>query len=160
MNKIKKILAPTDISELSKVGVRWALEIAKSDGAEVIVYHVVRHPILFHDDDFSPDMTLPVIDEIVEERKKLLEEYLKGHFADLTPGLKISIVVEMGIPYRVILDKAEKEKADLIVMSTHGRTGLIHMLIGSVTERVVREAICPVLSIRPVEAAKAAKATA
>lgn len=159
MSKIKKILAPTDISDLSRAGVRRALEMAKAEGAEVIVYHAVRHPILFHD-DYPPGPDFPLIDDIIDERKKLLEDYMKGHFADLTPGLKVTTVVEMGIPYRAIVDKALKEKVDLIVMSTHGRTGLIHMLIGSVTERVVREAICPVLSIRPVEAAKEVRAVA
>lgn len=160
MDKIKKILAPTDISELSKAGVRRALEMAKSEGAEVIVYNVVRHPILFHDDGFSPEMALPLIDEIVEERRRMLADYLRSYFADLMSGVKISMAVEMGVPYHAILEKAEKEHVDLIVMSTHGRTGLIHMFIGSVTERVVREATCPVLSIRPVEAAKAVKAAA
>jgi nucleotide-binding universal stress UspA family protein len=159
MDKIKKILAPTDISELSRAGLRRALEMAKSEGAEVIVYHVVRHPILFHD-DLTPAAEIPLIDEIIEERKRLLDDYLKWHFADLTPALKISAIVEMGIPFQAILDKANKEKVDLIVMSTHGRTGLIHILIGSVTERVVRGAICPVLSIRPAEVAKAEKAAA
>ncbi len=159
MEKLKKILAPTDISELSRAGVRRALEMAKSDGAEVIVYHVVRHPILFHD-DFASAPDFPLIEDIIEERKGLLEDYMKRHFADLTPSLKVSTMVEMGIHYRAILDKATKENVDLIVMSTHGRTGLTHMLIGSVTERVVREAICPVLSIRPVEAVAKAKAAA
>jgi len=158
MDKIKKILAPTDISELSRAGVRRALEMAKSDGAEVIVYHVVRHPILFHED--FPPADLPLIDDIIEERKRLLEDYMKRHFADLTPGLKVSTMVEMGIHYRAILDKATKENVDLIVMSTHGRTGLMHALIGSVTERVVREALCPVLSIRPSEATMKVRAAA
>jgi len=158
MEKLKKILAPTDISDLSRAGVRRALEMAKSDGAEVIVHHVVRHPVLFHDEFPAADFSL--IDEIIEERKRLLEDYMKRHFADLTPGLKVSTMVEMGIPYRAIPDKARKENVDLIVMSTHGRTGLMHALIGSVTERVVREAICPVLSIRPVEAVAKAKAAA
>jgi len=158
MEKLKKILAPTDISELSRAGVRRALEMAKSDGAEVIVYHVVRHPILFHDE--FPSADLPLIDDIIEERKKLLEDYMKRHFADLTPGLKVSMIVEMGIHYRAILDKAHRENVDLIVMSTHGRTGLTHILIGSVTERVVREALCPVLSIRPSEATMKARVAA
>jgi nucleotide-binding universal stress UspA family protein len=158
MNKIRKILAPTDISELSKAGVRRALEMAKSDGAEVIVYHVVRHPILFHDDYVPMDLSL--MDEIVEERKRLLADYLKWNFADLMRDMKVSTIVEMGIPYEAILDRARKENVDLIVMSTHGRSGMIHMVIGSVTERVVRESVCPVLSIRPVEVVTAAKAAA
>lgn len=159
MDKMKKILAPTDISDLSKAGVRRALEMAGADGAEVIIYHVARHPILLHD-DLAPAAEFPLIDEILEERKKSLDDYLKWNFSDLTRGLKVSAVVEMGIPSEAILNKAHKEKVDLIVMSTHGRTGVMHMLIGSVTERVVREALCPVLSIRPVGAAKAAKRAA
>jgi nucleotide-binding universal stress UspA family protein len=95
------------------------------------------------------------MDEILDERRKALDDYLAILMADLTPGVKISTAVEMGVPFQAILDKAEKENVDLIVMSTHGRTGLRHVLIGSVTERVVREARCPVLSIRPAEAAKA-----
>jgi nucleotide-binding universal stress UspA family protein len=158
MNNIKKILAPTDISDLSVAGLRRALEMAKASGAEVIVQHVVRQPILFHSD--FPPADIPLIADIVAERKSLLEDYMEWNFADLTPGLKVSIIVETGIPYAAILDKARKENVDLIVMSTHGRTGLMHVLIGSVTERVVRQALCPVLSIRPAEAMKAAKAAA
>jgi nucleotide-binding universal stress UspA family protein len=154
MNRIKKILAPTDISHLSEAGVRRALEIAKATGAEVLVYHAVRYPVLFHD-DIMPAAEIPLMDEILDERRKALDDYLAILMADLTPGVKISTAVEMGVPFQAILDKAEKENVDLIVMSTHGRTGLRHVLIGSVTERVVREARCPVLSIRPAEAAKA-----
>jgi universal stress protein A len=57
--------------------------------------------------------------------------------------------VVVGIPYRKIVDVAEEEKIDLIVMTTHGRTGLSHLVMGSVAEKIVRTAPCPVLTIRP-----------
>lgn len=66
-------------------------------------------------------------------------------------GLKIREEVEIGIPAEKIVEKAAAEGVDMIMMSTHGRSGLRHFLIGSVTERVVRLAACPVLSVRPSE---------
>jgi nucleotide-binding universal stress UspA family protein len=86
-----------------------------------------------------------------------LEEFLKEHLADSSPGAKIRHEVEIGIPHKRIVEKAAEEGADLIVMSTHGRSGLFHMLIGSVTEKVVRRASCPVLSIHPVKESEGAR---
>lgn len=152
MEKIKKILAPTDLSELSLGGVRYALEMAKSEGAEVIVHYVIVYPTLFHTDSSPEDF--PPVGELLENNKRLLNSYLMYHFADLTRTVKVRQQVELGVPHSAIVEKAEKEGVDLIVMSTHGRTGLSHMLIGSVTERVVRKATCPVLSIHPKVEAK------
>jgi nucleotide-binding universal stress UspA family protein len=152
MDKIKKILAPTDLSELSLGGVRYALEIAKSEGAEVIVYYVIVYPTLFHTDSSEVDSLLA--DEFLENGKRLLNSYLTYHFANLMRRVKVRHLAEPGVPHSAIVEKAEKERVDLIVMSTHGRTGLSHMLIGSVTERVVRKASCPVLSIHPKVEAK------
>src|SRR5262245_40799268 len=64
---------------------------------------------------------------------------------------KLNRSSELGVPYRKIVEKAEAERADLIVMSTHGRTGIDYMLVGSVTQKVVARASCPVLSIRPAD---------
>ena len=68
-----------------------------------------------------------------------------------THGSQVEVTrrVVVGIPYRKIVDLAEEEKSDLIVMTTHGRTGLSHLVMGSVTEKIVRTAPCPVLTIRP-----------
>lgn len=63
--------------------------------------------------------------------------------------VKVRQIVEIGVPYKRIVEKAEEEGVDMIIMSTHGRSGFDHMLIGGVTEKVVRRASCPVLSIRP-----------
>lgn len=148
MNKIKKILAPTDLSDLSLTGVRSALEMASSEeGSEVIVYHVIGleeaspHDEMFRAEFFSS--------WLLKDREKFLAELLRTNYAEIISKVKIRQEVNIGIPAQRILEKAVKEGADMIVMCTHGRTGLLHMLIGSVTEKVVRRAPCPVLSIPP-----------
>jgi nucleotide-binding universal stress UspA family protein len=150
MLRIKRILAPTDLSELSQDGVRAALEIARSEDAEVIVYHVIEHKepsgrtVVFHDECTTHA-------KLIDERKKLLAAFVRENFADLTSDVEIIQEVEVGVPYRKILDRANDAGADLIVMSTHGRTGLLYGLIGSVAETVVRLASCPVLTIHPIK---------
>ena len=145
MNKIKKILAPTDLSELSKVGLRPALEMAESQGAEVIVYHVVGlfEEWLARHNEFSS------VAQLIEKREQMLARFLKKSFADLLSQVSVREEVEGGVPYKMIVEKAGEEAVDIIVMSTHGWSGLSHMFIGSVTEKVVARATCPVLSIRP-----------
>jgi nucleotide-binding universal stress UspA family protein len=143
MDKIKKILAPTDFSEASGVGVRSAINLARAQGAEVIVYHVIAIAEDWTDkhEEFMP------VRSLLDERKRLLDEFLRKNFSDVFPEVTIRQEVELGSPYKNIVDKAASEDVDLIVMSTHGRTGLAHMLMGSVTEKVVGHSRCPVLSI-------------
>lgn len=154
MNAVKRILAPADLSNLSTVGVCRALEIAdSSEGAEVIIYNVITleetpypHAVVewvASQAEFSP------VRETVEERRTLLAQFVVRNFADLISKIKIREEVEIGVPYKKIVEKAAAERVDMIVMCTHGRTGLLHMLIGSVTEQVVRRALCPVLSVPP-----------
>ena len=153
MDNIKKILAPTDFSELSQAGVRHALELAKAFGAEVTVYHVVSSAELME----YPKETVEGLDEHplhtlrhpLETYQQVMSRFLKKHFSDLIPGVKIREKVELGAPDKNIVSLAEQEGSDMIVMSTHGRTGLSHILVGSVTEKVVRQAHCPVFSIHP-----------
>lgn len=149
MGKIKRILAPTDLSELSTVGVRYALNLARALGAEVTVYHVVNQEDLAQ----SPN-------PVLERYQLALARFLNDHFSDLTPWLKVRERLEIGRPEENIVERARKEGSDLIVISTHGRTGLSHVLVGSVTEKVVRTAPCPVLSIRPQHAEKTAQKAA
>lgn len=164
MDRIKKILAPTDLSELSQVGVRYALNLARTLSAEVTVYHVVDSNEIARygekirrglgDYQFSPGA--PILDQY----QLALSRFLNEHFSDLLPRVKLREKVEMGLPEKNIVEEAKKEGVDLIIISTHGRTGLSHMLLGSVTEKVVRTAPCPVLSIRPAEEQKASQKVA
>ena len=135
MDILKKILAPTDFSELSARGVRYACQLAKDVGAEVIIFNVV------------------IVDESginkreVEEHKQRLNEFVAKNVAEVGANLRIREVVNAGQPYGCIVDCAENERIDLIVMSSHGRSGLSRMMIGSVTDKVLRCAPCPVLVV-------------
>ncbi len=149
--KINKILAPTDFSELSQAGIRYALELAKDLKAEVTVYHVVSQGELMQYStelaEGTPEEQLRPLLHPVDTYQKAMSRFLKTHFADLTADVKVHERVEMGVAEKNIVNLAEEKGMDLIVISTHGRTGLSHMLVGSVTEKVVRLSRCPVLSI-------------
>jgi universal stress protein A len=152
MDRIKKILVPTDLSDLSQAGVRYALELAKAAGAEVTVYHVVCR------DEFMRYDLLHVrpllMDNLLQKYRRQLSGFIEERFADLLPSIALRQEVELGVPEDSIVAKAKEQGADLIVISTHGRTGLSHMFMGSVTEHVIRHAPCPVLSIRSATAEK------
>ncbi len=169
MKKVTKILAPTDLSELSKAGVRYAMEMAGFKGAaEVIVYHVIgldESPPYFvysgaYNDEFSPATEFRPVSELIEERRRLLAKFLRENFVDSISKVRIRQEIEVGVPYKKIVEKAVEEGVEMIVMCTHGRTGFMHMLIGSVTEKVVRHATCPVLSVPPPKEGKLAKTAA
>ncbi|HTN72629.1 MAG TPA: universal stress protein [Methylomirabilota bacterium] len=145
MTKVKKIIAPTDLSKLSRPAVRYALEMAMEQGGEVIVYHVISEDADF----FGKDAALNPASAFVPQQKERLWEFVRENFADLVGKVKVTEVVEAGVPYNKIVQKAEEENADLIVMSTHGRTGFEQIMLGSVTAKVVARAPCPVVSIRP-----------
>lgn len=143
--KIEKILAPTDLSTLSRAGVRYAMDIALEQGAEVIVYHVISED----GDWFDKDDELNPARALVPKQKQRLAEFIKENCGEFVGKVIIYEIVEIGVPYKAIVQKADEERADLIIISTHGRTGLEQVMVGSVTARVVARATCPVLSIRP-----------
>lgn len=143
MDKIKKILAPTDYSELSGAGIHYALDLARSLSAEVIVLHVVS----LSDDWFSKHEELSPVRDLLTEQREFLDKFLREKFADAMNLVEVRQKVELGSPYSNIAELAEREAVDLIVMSTHGRTGLDHMMLGSVTEKVIAHAPCPVLAL-------------
>jgi len=143
MARIKKILAPTDFSELSKLGIRYALETARDVSAEVIVYHAIDFGADWHHRraDFGPNR------DMLEESRGLMDKFLADHFSDLIDLVEVHQVVEIGAPHKNIVEKAAEEGVDIIVMSTHGRTGVDHFILGSVAEKVVARAPCPVLVV-------------
>jgi nucleotide-binding universal stress UspA family protein len=143
--KLEKILAPTDFSELSRSGVYCALEMALEQGGEVIIYHVISEDggWFGKNDALNPAAALV---PIYEQR---MTRFVDETCGDFRGRVVLRAIVEAGIPYNEIVRKAAEENADLIIMSTHGRTGLDHFLLGSVTERVLAHAPCPVLVIPP-----------
>jgi len=145
MKKVEKILAPTDLSEISRIGLSYAFDLARGWGAELTVYHVTDAAELANYKATS-------LQDLIEKRTKALAQYLSDHFAELLPLVELRTQVDIGSAADLIVAEAEKQGSDLIVMSTHGRTGLAHILMGSVTEHVVRNANCPVFSVHPPRA--------
>jgi nucleotide-binding universal stress UspA family protein len=143
METVKKILAPTDLSELSCVGLRHALEMGRSRGAEVIVYHVIEVGDQWSviREDAGP------VREMLERHARMLDTFLHAKFPNEMDASRVRQVVELGAAAGNIVEKAEREGIDRIVMSTHGRTGIDHLLLGSVSEKVIARAPCPVLVV-------------
>lgn len=152
MDLIKKILTPTDLSSFSASGVRYACNLAKALGAEVIVAHAVSTSE-FTSHATSLKITASgaeadnLIGKLVEHQKHQLRQFCEHHLASVSADLNVQQIVEMGDAHTLIVSWARDKAVDLIVMSTHGRSGLPRMILGSVTEKVLRSAACPVLAI-------------
>ena len=146
--RISKILCPVDFSESSEHALRYAVAFASAYGADLELFHVVELPILpSYSTGGVPDLTLP-IERIKEECRQRLGE-LVDRCKPTCPRITSRLVV--GTPFFEIINAAREGKFDLIVMGTHGRTGLKHILIGSVAEKVVRKSPCPVLTVKHPE---------
>lgn len=143
--EIRQILAPTDFSEYSKEAVAYAFELAQKFGAKLLLLHVIEMPAYPVEGFVPPSIGSTLIDDLERQAWADLAQVLPEAQND---KVALTRQVVVGIPYRKIVEVAAAEKVDLIVMATHGRTGLGHLLIGSVAERVVRTAPCPVLTIR------------
>lgn len=143
----KKILVPLDGSELAERALEPALALAQQQHGEVILLSV---PVLQHMFVMEPagyGFLLP--EQSVEQSRTELLDYLKTiQNRYIHPNVKIRTLIEEGDEATTIVEIAAAEQIDLIVMSTHGRTGFTRWMLGSVTEKVLREAPCPVLVIR------------
>lgn len=143
MIKLDRILVPTDFSDCSKRALTYASELAKRFGAEVHLLHVAQPPAIGGMYAASlPDEAL-----YPEESAKQQIEALEVPEADRISRVQRS--VQLGVPFVEIVRCARQNDVDLIVIGTHGRTGIMHMLLGSVAEKVVRKAPCAVLAVRP-----------
>jgi len=152
MFKIKNILLPTDFSNLSLSAAGYATDLARQYGAKIHFLHVLEKtpPILtIRSLDLSEEKIVKSIKEDAENSmRKALDRIKKDKSVKITP------VVRKGIDFEVIIEYCESNKIDLIVIATHGRTGILHTLLGSVAEKVIRYAKCPVLVITPSESEK------
>jgi universal stress protein A len=143
----KTILVPHDFSSPANHATALARDEAKLHGGTVILLHVVELPMqLTPDTALLPDQAGAPI-SVRDYAVKAAEQHLDDIAARLAKdGVKPAVFVRIGKPAEEILAFAEEKKVDLIVMGTHGRTGLAHLLAGSVTERVVRTSKWPVLT--------------
>jgi nucleotide-binding universal stress UspA family protein len=140
--QIKKILVPTDFSSYSDQAVDYAAMLAKAFKARIVLMHVPEpYPYTVTD-------TLNLVD-YGRGLDKIAQSLLGNLRKKLTAkGFAVTTHLASGIAYREIVEKAELEKADMIVMGTHGRRGIDHLLLGSVAEKVVRFSGCPVVTVR------------
>lgn len=147
--ELKRICVPIDFSEESEHALRYALTFAEQFKAELHLLHVVQDIVPTVPE---PGLAILPTDEIVRSLEKGAEEGLASLPSAEWAG-KIGIVraVRHGVPFHEISQYAKQADIDLLVIATHGRTGLAHFLLGSVAERVVRSSPCPVLTVRHPE---------
>jgi universal stress protein A len=142
------IVVPTDFSEHADQALRYAETLAADPDVSLHLLHVVDMPIvplLWSADMYVPDMAPNDLSAIKDAEHRL--EQRRAGLAER--GINASATVVLGTIPRAVSEYASEINADLVVMSTHGRTGMSHLAMGSVAEQVVRAAPCPVLTIRP-----------
>jgi len=149
MFDIKNIIVPTDFSKLSFSAFEYAKNLAERMDATIhLIYVLEKTP---------PFLAVRSLDVTEEEVMKTMEDQAKKQLAETADAfredsnVKIIEVCRKGIDYEEIVNYSKEIKSDLIVIATHGRTGILHTLLGSVAEKVIRFAKCPVLVITPEE---------
>lgn len=138
------IIAPTDFSDSSRAALEYALDMA-SPGGRVVVCHVVDDVPLTYGYVGVVLSSAELRSRMAKDAEKELEAFLP----DAPEGVTVETRILHGSPYLEVVRLAAGEGADLVVMGTHGRSGLQHVLLGSVAEKVVRKSPCPVLVVRP-----------
>ena len=149
MFKIKNILLPTDLSTTSLSAADYAIELAAQYKAKLHLMHVLEKtpPILaIRSLDLSQEK---IFKSFEEEGRKSLDTAIKKIKKRQSEDVEVEPVLKKGNDYEEIVKYSKEHKIDLIVSATHGRTGLLHTLLGSVAEKVIRYAKCPVLVITP-----------
>jgi len=152
--KLTRILAPTDLSKYSGFALEWAAYLAQCMKAEMVLLHVLTDEegkIIEEVIGEGAVVQIPkgIRQNVVEDRqKKLKDQYEMVVPRDIKASLRVEQMTRIGVPFLEIMKVAKEKEVDLIVMGTHGRTGLAHVLMGSVAEKVVHHAHCGVLTIK------------
>ena len=144
--RIQTILMPTDFSECAEHAFTWALQMAADWRARLVLFHVAApiSPLAFPDSVYLPELRRLEADMLADAEKRMSE------FAGKKGSSAVVVETRVGVgePVSEICQAAEREQTDLIIMGSHGRTGLSHVLLGSVAERVIRHTSYPVLVVR------------
>jgi nucleotide-binding universal stress UspA family protein len=151
MIPFKNILVPTDFSEAANDALEYALSLAKIFQSKLFLMHVYE-PMIYYSD--AP-MGMPDLIELEQSVRtsaehslhRIYENFIKMREPEFG-AIPVEILLVQGKPFVEIIKTAREKNADLIILSTHGRSGLEHILLGSVTEKVVRKSPCPVLTVR------------
>jgi universal stress protein A len=155
-----RILCPVDLSSSSLEALKLAVKMTQASGATLYLLHVIDNPFdeLYMSSITQADPALlglyksePLKRARIVRATEDHSEVLLKQFSNESVGAlpKVRYRIESGNPFEAILDTAETTRADLIVLATHGRTGIKRLIIGSVAEKVVRHAPCPVLIVKP-----------
>ena len=145
----KCILVPTDFSNFADNALRQAVDIAKQYHAKIFLLHVIGDHIRQCIEDYC--LSDAVVKEIEQDSMMASLDNLKkeiNRLSDDSSDIEISSYVKRGVPSEEVLREQEEKDIDLIVMASHGRTGISRILIGSVAEKVMRGAKCPVMLVR------------
>jgi nucleotide-binding universal stress UspA family protein len=150
-----RILCGTDFSDTAEAAWDVACELARTHRAELVLVHAFTELPVY------PEVAVAGVERVWEEQRLWVQQALDQRVAAAQArGLTARALLKLGVPAESIADAAAEEHADLIVVGTHGRTGLTRLVIGSVAERVVRVAHCPVLIVKPPPARSVAAARA
>src|SRR5919199_1249689 len=149
MIDLRRILVPTDFSKHSANALTYAAAFAEKFGAELYLLYVAQDLAVFFPDAVSAaPPPVPPVEEITAAARESLQRLVREQGLE---RLRVHTEACQGTPFAEIIRFAREKEIDLIVMGTHGRSGLAHVLLGSVTEKVVRKAPCPVLTVRHPE---------
>ncbi|MCX6167801.1 MAG: universal stress protein [Ignavibacteriales bacterium] len=141
---IKNILAPIDFSDYSKNALKYASQFAKEFNANLYLIYVVE-PMIYPADFSMGQIAIPSTDVDLHARA---EEELNNLAKTIDPSLKVGTMIRTGKPFVEIIEEAKEKDIDLIIIASHGHTGVEHLLFGSTAEKIVRKAPCPVLTLR------------
>jgi nucleotide-binding universal stress UspA family protein len=145
MKPFDKILTAIDFSENSDYAFDYALTLAKQFDSQLTILHVINEPVDLRG-FYVPHISFEQLEKEIEEgAEKMMANFCSSKMGDFT---NFTTAIVTGIPYEEIIRSAGDAAASLVVLGTHGRTGLDHLIFGSTAERVVRGASCPVLTIR------------
>ena len=144
MERIQRVLVPVDFSDYSRKALNYATDFAASVEAEIFIVYVFR-PVFEDIEAGLLSEQVQITGEMQQHARNRLEKLVEEEIAGRVPA---SIAIRIGRPFLEICRAAEEYEADLIIIATHGHTGVQHLLFGSVAEKVVRKAPCPVLTLR------------
>jgi nucleotide-binding universal stress UspA family protein len=146
MITLKKILCPIDHSDCSKEALKYAVTFAMKDEAKLYLLHIIDIRS-FNEGLDAMSKQIPDEETLEQLRIKLLDCIPE----EIRDDMDVEAIVVQGIPFAEIISTAREKEVDMIVLGSHGRTGLVHMMLGSVSEKVVRKAPCPVLTVRQTD---------
>lgn len=145
MKAFTRILTAIDFSENSEYAFDYALSLASHYNAELTIIHVINEPVDLRG-FYVPHISFEQLEQEIEAgAAKMMDEFCRTRLGSFS---RFTTEIVGGIPHEEIVSAATRLAASLIVLGTHGRTGLDHLLFGSTAERVVRSAHCPVLTVR------------